>query len=168
MIVCNSKMLFFALVIIATSECLPATATPITDDADESRYGTTTSNDQSVASSPLAECGIGARISDRSSRRGQVQETDNLLPMCLDATNGANAASLLWMPRDADIASGLTTGTMTGIVNARGGATAVVGGFCQSCLAGNTTMSTIPEPGTLALVGPGLIGLIGFAGRRFF
>lgn len=169
---CNTKMFSFVVLVFATSLslCPPAVATPMTEDDASlygiNLYGNRTSSDDSVGSVPLAVCRIGAKLANHSSGQNQPQAENTLLPMCLQATNGATLTSLLSKLRDSDAASGLTLGSITGIASGSGGITAVVGAFCggsQSCFAANTPVSTVPEPGTSALLATGLIGLVGLA-----
>jgi hypothetical protein len=145
--VCKNHLSILVLLIVATLANLPAaSATTITD------------NGLGIGSLPSVKCAIKT---DSDSNHVVGSES---LASCLDATDGATAASLLWLlggsslSTHGPIMAGMTTGV-----------TPVVGTFCggsQRCFAANTPVSAVPEPETLALFGPGLIGLIGLARRR--
>ena len=102
---------------------------------------TTTVSDVSVGSLSFGACG------------GVTKET-----ICLDANGPATTSSLFFVLSNADTSTGITVGNVH------------VAGVCgtkATCFATTTpTTSTVPEPGTLGLVGAGLVG-IGLARRRF-
>lgn len=78
--------------------------------------------------------------------------------LCFDAQGSLTAGSLFLVLSNADTSSGITIGNVH-----------VAGAFCApnpTCFATTApTASVIPEPGTLSMLGTGLIGL-GFALRR--
>jgi hypothetical protein len=79
--------------------------------------------------------------------------------ICLDSTGSATTSSLFFVLSNAEVSTGITLGNIH-----------VAGTFCgtsPTCFATTTPVaSTVSEPGTLALLGTGLVGL-GFARRRF-
>ena len=80
--------------------------------------------------------------------------------ICLDANGSATTSSLLFVLSSAEISSGLSVGNIH-----------VAGEFLGSnptCFATTTPVSsTVPEPGTLGLLGTGILALAGVARRRF-
>jgi PEP-CTERM motif-containing protein len=80
--------------------------------------------------------------------------------LCFQASGDSTTASLLFVLSNADVSSGITVGSIH-----------VAGSFCPSsptCYAATTPtpVAPIPEPGTLGLLGTGLLVLAGLARHR--
>jgi hypothetical protein len=78
--------------------------------------------------------------------------------ICFDANGPSTAQSLFLVLTNADTSSGITLGNIH-----------VAGSFCApsaTCFATTTEVSTVPETGSLSLVGTGLIGLAALVRRR--
>jgi PEP-CTERM motif len=78
--------------------------------------------------------------------------------ICLDANGPKTTTSLFFVLSNADTSSGITLGNVH-----------VAGSFCAphpTCFATTTQVSSIPEPGSMFLMGTGLIGFAGFFRRR--
>jgi hypothetical protein len=104
--------------------------------------GTTAVSGVSVGSLSLGACG------------GVGMQT-----VCLDTTGSATTTSLLFVLSNAETSTGITVGGVH-----------VAWTFCgpsPTCFAASTPVTSVPEPGTLGLVGTGLVGLAGFARRCF-
>jgi len=157
--VCNNYLSMLTLLVVATLASLPvASATTVTDDAPN---GAIKAGIEGVGALPLAKCSAGLAFDSSESLHWD-------LAACLDSTIGPSMNSLLamlgYINPSTQLPTGLLNGTMTG-------GTLVLGPLCgtsQACFSQSTPVSTstVSEPGTLALLGPGLVGLIGFAHRR--
>ena len=147
---CNNYLSILVL-LLAAALAPAASATTITDDG---------TGVPGVGRLPLANC------SDTQSDQRESLHQD--LAACLNATIGPSMDSLLGFLADINPSTTATVNAITTI-----GSTVVIGPLCQTCFVTSTpvstvnTISTVPEPGTWALLGSGLIGLVGLACRRF-
>ena len=155
---CNNYLTILALFFAVALTNIPAaSATAITENA---LNGTMETSVAGVGTLPLAKC--SAETQSESLHRG--------LASCLDATIGQSMDSMLELLRGIGSSTTAVVNTITT------GSTVVLGPLCsvsQACFpasgpTASTPVSTVPEPGTLALLGPGLIGLITMVRRRFY
>jgi hypothetical protein len=78
--------------------------------------------------------------------------------VCLDAHGSLTTSSMYFVLSNADTSTGITVGNVH-----------VASALCptgQTCFATSTPNTVVPEPGTLSLLGTGLIGLGAFVRRR--
>ena len=85
----------------------------------------------------------------------------NSSTLCLQGTanGGTNVSSLFLVLTNAETSSGISIDTLH-----------IIGAVCgneQTCHAEGVPVTTIPEPGTLGLLGTGLVGIAGLVRRRF-
>jgi len=103
--------------------------------------GSTTISDVSLGALAFGACG------------GVTKQT-----ICLDAHGSLTTSSLFFVMSNADTSTGITLGNIH-----------VAGNFCatgSTCFATTTPVSAVPEPGSMLLMGSGLIGLSCLALRR--
>jgi hypothetical protein len=85
--------------------------------------------------------------------------------LCITAGSGANSTTLFLLLTNADITTGITINGFHVIGPACPGSTA---NNPQTCFATTGPGPTVPEPGTLGLLGTGLVGIAGMVRRRFY
>ena len=103
--------------------------------------GSTMISDVSFGSLALGACG------------GVTKQT-----ICLDAHGSLTTSTLFFVMSNAETSTGITVGNIH-----------VAGSFCgtaATCFATTTPVSAVPEPGSMLLMGSGLIGLSCLALRR--